>query len=73
MYFSIAELKMIPIEILRCFSRSSYLPLVYRAPRIFTKKRIVPFLTRLVGDLTGMEAGRETTIGDKNNVTKCIH
>jgi hypothetical protein len=36
-------------------------------------QRIVPFLTRLVGDLTGMEAGRETTIGDKNNVTKCIH
>jgi hypothetical protein len=29
------------------------------------KQRIVPFLTRLVGDLTGMEAGWETTIGDK--------
>ena len=37
------------------------------------KQRIVPSLIRLVDDLTGMEAGRETTIGDKNNVTKCIH
>ena len=28
------------------------------------KQRIVPSLTRLVGDLIGMEAGRETNIGD---------
>ena len=32
---------------------------------IFYKKKNRPLLTRLVGDLTGMEAGRETTIGDK--------
>ena len=39
----------------------------------FHKPRIVPSLIRLADDLTGMEAGWETKIGDKNNVTKHIN
>ena len=39
----------------------------------FHNQRIVPSLIRLVDDLTGMEAGWETKIGDKNNVTKYIN
>lgn len=36
-------------------------------------QRIVPSLIRLADDLTGKEAGWETNIGDKNNVTKHIN
>ena len=39
----------------------------------FHNKKNRPFLTRLVGDPIGKEADGETTIGDKNNVTKCIN
>ena len=39
----------------------------------FHKPRIVPSLIRLADDLTGKEAGQETKIGDKNNVTKHIN
>ena len=39
----------------------------------FYKPRIVPSLIRLADDLTGKEAGWETKIGDKNNVTKHIN
>ena len=39
----------------------------------FHKPRIVPSLIRLADDLTSMEAGWETNIGDKNNVTKHIN
>ena len=39
----------------------------------FHNKKNRPFLTRLVGDPIGKEAGRETNIGDKNNVNKCIN
>ena len=38
-----------------------------------SNQRIVPYLIRLADDLTGMEAGWETKIGDKNNVTKHIN
>ena len=36
-------------------------------------QRIVPSLIRLADDLTGKEAGWETTIGDKQNVNKHIN
>jgi hypothetical protein len=39
----------------------------------FHIKKNRPFLTRLVGDPIGKEADRETNIGDKKNVTKCIN
>ena len=39
----------------------------------FTNERIVPSLTRLVGDPFGKEADRETTIGDTKYVIKHIN
>jgi len=39
----------------------------------FHNQGIVPSLIRLADDLTGKEAGWETNIGDKNNVTKHIN
>ena len=39
----------------------------------FTNERIVPSLTRLVGDPYGKEANRETTIGDTKYVIKHIN
>jgi hypothetical protein len=39
----------------------------------FTNERIVPSLTRLVGDPYGKEANRETTIGDTKHVIKHIN
>ena len=39
----------------------------------FTNERIVPSLTRLVGDPYGKEADRETTIGDTKYVIKHIN
>ena len=39
----------------------------------FTNERIVPSLTRLVGDPCGKEANRETTIGDTKYVIKHIN
>jgi len=39
----------------------------------FTNERIVPSLTRLVGDPFGKEADRETTIGDTQYVIKHIN
>ena len=38
-----------------------------------SNQRIVPSLIRLADDLTGKEAGWETTIGDKQNVNKHIN
>ena len=38
-----------------------------------SNQRIVPSLIRLADDLTGKEAGQETNIGDKKNVTKYIN
>ena len=47
-------------------------PLIQSKNRFHNKKNR-PFLTRLVGVPIGKEAGRETNIGDKENVTKCIN
>ena len=39
----------------------------------FHNKENRPSLTRLMDEPIGKEAGRETNIGDKNNVNKCIN
>jgi len=39
----------------------------------FLTNRIVPFIHRLAGDPTGMEAGWETNIGDTKHVNKHIN
>jgi hypothetical protein len=61
---------------------SHYVPCGYSKHRsqIFTKscslffnQRIVPSLIRLVGDLFGKEAERETNIGDTKHVNKHIN
>jgi hypothetical protein len=41
--------------------------------KIYKPKRIVPYITRLVGDPTGKEAGWETTIGDTKHVNQYIN
>ena len=47
-------------------------PLIQNKNRFHNKKNR-HFLTRLAGDPIGKEADGETTIGDKNNVIKCIN
>jgi hypothetical protein len=39
----------------------------------FLYQRIVPHITRLAGDPTGMEAGWETNIGDTKHVNQHIN
>ena len=39
----------------------------------FLNHRIAPFIHRLAGDPTGMEAGWETNIGDTKHVNKHIN
>ena len=39
----------------------------------FLNTRIAPFIHRLAGDPTGMEAGWETNIGDTKHVNKHIN
>ena len=55
-----------------CLLLGGCAPQVQNTHRFHNKKNR-PFLTRLAGDPIGKEADGETTIGDKNNVTKCIN